>query len=723
MLTAPCRQILMVQLPIPPLGPAPIRGNVPLAGAYLKLFAGQKGLESFYDIQLFPPTLANTLGDQAMASAIVEQSPWMVGFTCYVWNIERTLALAGAIKRRLPQVRIVLGGPEITPDNAWVLDDPSYDFAVIGEGEQTFAQLLLGIVDEPVPPVPIPGLYVPPDRATARFELQRQPAKRTPLPDINVLGSPYVAGVVDAADEQMMLLETTRGCVFKCKFCYYPKSYDKQYYLEADHIRAGLLHAQSRGAREVFLLDPTLNQRKDFADLLGLLAEGNPDHRFTYFGELRAEGITPVTARLLREANFTEVEIGLQSIDPEAQEKMDRKNNLRAFERGVRAIMAEGIHVKVDLIIGLPGDTVESVRRGMKYLRDEKLYSDMQVFNLAILPGTAFRLEAEQLGIRFQPRPPYYVLSTPTLRLQELYQLMDEAREIFELEFDAQPRPVLDFDSDDLGTRVWHVDLDVPQAAACPEDHNQAFTLWLRSTQFHKKREHIIQHVRHILAANPFTTLQIVLEPRVSANEEALPDNISIALLQELLAACQEPSTYLDRYYSMQPGRSNGAKRIILILPARARNVTDVIHVARRLWAISRLWCGDFAARGFARGRRPGCSRTLLATCRRDARRDPHHESSGRGRRDLISHPSRSQTPFGNALPETPFRVRFPLMTRTRYGIFNLTTIRPMRWPAPVQMSEVPARDSVRETEFRRVRSQTEFGNEISEGTSQTSIP
>src|SRR4029077_15492875 len=119
--------------------------------------------------------------------------------------------------------------------------------------------------------------------------------------------------------------------------------------------------------REVFLLDPTLNQRKDFADLLRLLAEGNPGRRFTYFGEVRAEGVTEETARLLREASFTEVEVGLQSIDPEAMSLMDRKNNLRAFERGVRALMREGIRVKVDLIIGLPGDDLASVRRGLRY--------------------------------------------------------------------------------------------------------------------------------------------------------------------------------------------------------------------------------------------------------------------------------------------------------------------------------------------------------------------
>ena len=119
------------------------------------------------------------------------------------------------------------------------------------------------------------------------------------------------------------------------------------------------------------LLDPTLNQRRDFAEFLGVLAEQNRERQFTYFGELRAEGITPAIARLLREANFTEVEIGLQSIDPAAQELMDRKNNLRAFERGVQSLLDEGIQVKVDLIIGLPGDTVDSIRRGLEYLLRE----------------------------------------------------------------------------------------------------------------------------------------------------------------------------------------------------------------------------------------------------------------------------------------------------------------------------------------------------------------
>jgi radical SAM superfamily enzyme YgiQ (UPF0313 family) len=566
------RIVLLLQLPIPPLGPAPIRGNVPLAAAYLKRFAHHRSLDAFYDIDLFPAAAANALGDRALVAALAERDPWLVGFTCYLWNIERTLWLARELKKRRPGVRIVLGGPEITADNAWVLETADYDFAVIGEGEQTFADLLLALADEDTPPLPIAGLYVPAAGAATRYDPARRPAFRQPLPDLNALGSPYLAGILDAAEEQMLLLETTRGCVFKCKFCYYPKSYDRQYYLSAENVLANLRHAERQGAREVFLLDPTLNQRRDFADFLRLLCVGNPGRRFSYFGELRAEGITEETACLLREANFTEVEVGLQSIDPEAMTLMDRKNNLRAFERGVRAMLGQGIRVKVDLIIGLPGDTTESVRRGLHYLHDNGLCSDLQVFNLAVLPGTAFRQEAAELGLVYQPRPPYYVLQTPTLDRADLFGLMQEAQELFDIEFDAQPQPVLDFDGAEEA-HVWRVDLDGPNAAAAPpaERRAQAFTLWLRSAHFDRHGREAAALVRQVLDANPFTTLQVVLEPSGELTPETVRRQVGPRLLGDLMAACQADPTYLDKFYALQPGRSNGAKRLLVLLPLALR--------------------------------------------------------------------------------------------------------------------------------------------------------
>src|SRR6516164_6224597 len=118
------RTVLLVQLPIPPLAPHPIRGNIPLAAAYLKLFAERKGLADCYRIDVFAAPHANTLSDHALVAAILSYEPWLVGFTCYLWNIERTLWIARELKRRRPDIRIVVGGPEVTADTAWVLETP-----------------------------------------------------------------------------------------------------------------------------------------------------------------------------------------------------------------------------------------------------------------------------------------------------------------------------------------------------------------------------------------------------------------------------------------------------------------------------------------------------------------------------------------------------------------------------------------------------------------------
>ena len=299
--------------------------------------------------------------------------------------------------------------------------------------------------------------------------------------------------------------------------------------------------------------------------MLRLLAEGNPGGRFTYFGELRGEGITEETARLLREANFTEVEVGLQSIDPEAMTLMDRKNNLRAFERGVRAMMNEGIRVKVDLIVGLPGDTVESVRRGLHYLHDNGLCSDLQVFNLACFPAPAFREEAAGLGLVYQPRPPYYVLRTPTLGRADLFGLMQEAQELFGIEFDTQPQPVLDFTDRDH-ERVWRVDLDRadrpdPPPAGC---RVQAFTLWLRSARFGRHRREVAGLIRELLTVNPFTTLQVVLEPVGELTPEAVRREVG--------------ATTIERIDGRVPGESD-LPRQVLRATARAVERGEATHL------------------------------------------------------------------------------------------------------------------------------------------------
>ena len=548
----PRRSVLLAQLPIPPAGLTPIVGNVPLAAGYLILHARQRGLDIAYDFHILPPPIANTFSESGLVEEILAREPWLVGFSCYLWNIDRTLWVARELKARKPELLIVLGGPEITGDNAWVLESGVIDYAAVGEGEQTFSELLQMLISGEDTGQLIPGLW--------RASNPQLPLFRKPLANLSDVSSPYLAGILDAADERMLLLETIRGCVFKCKFCYYPKSYDALYFVDEDKIVANLRHARQAAATEVVLLDPTLNQRKDFDDFLRLLARENHDHQFTYFGELRAEGIKTETAKLLRAANFTEVEIGLQSIDPAAQTLMDRRNNLKAFERGVSAMIDAGIRVKVDLIIGLPGDTVASVRRGFDYLTSSKLFTSTQVFNLAILPGTAFRHEAEQLGLKYQARPPYYVYETPTLDTSDLYKLMEDGQEAFDSLWDALPEPKLEFDTDRRPIECLQVDLDatpqprVPQATECA----QAMAVCFSATDFARHQNTMERMLKKILHANPHSTLQIVLEPRGDHR------SIQPALLEGLLGVCYEQPNYLDRYYSLNPQGLLGSKRVVI---------------------------------------------------------------------------------------------------------------------------------------------------------------
>lgn len=545
--------VLFVQLPIPPAGPTPIHGNVPLAAGYLILHARSRGLDKSFRFDILPTDIANYCSDVGIVEAILEREPYMVGFSCYLWNISRTLWIAEQLKRVRPELIIVLGGPEITNDNAWVFSSGVIDYAAVGEGEQTFSELLEAILVGEENRRLIPGLW--------RASLPQIPLFRKPIANLDEVSSPYLEGILDAADERMLLLETIRGCVFKCKFCYYPKSYDSLYFLSEEKIVANLRHARTAGATEVVLLDPTLNQRKDFDGFLRLLARENHDQQFTYFGELRAEGIKPETAQLLRAANFTEVEIGLQSIDPTTQGLMDRRNNLKAFEKGVSALMDAGIKVKVDLIIGLPGDTIASVKRGFEYLASNQLFTSTQVFNLAILPGTAFRSEAEQLGLQFQPRPPYYVIETPTLKSADLFDLMADAQEVFDTEWDPFPDPRLTFDANANNVECVKIDLDDSRDELPPAGKRaQALTLWFKGEEFDANVGRMQSVINRVLADCPHSTLQVILDPK---ND---PTRISNQCVEQLLASCYQHPNYLDRYYSLNPQGLLGSKRVLVAL-------------------------------------------------------------------------------------------------------------------------------------------------------------
>ncbi len=91
------RKVLFVQLPIPPAGPSPIHGNVPLAAGYLILHARSRGLDQHFQFEILPPKISNYRSDVGIVEEILSREPGIVGFSCYLWNIDRTLWIASHV--------------------------------------------------------------------------------------------------------------------------------------------------------------------------------------------------------------------------------------------------------------------------------------------------------------------------------------------------------------------------------------------------------------------------------------------------------------------------------------------------------------------------------------------------------------------------------------------------------------------------------------------------
>jgi radical SAM superfamily enzyme YgiQ (UPF0313 family) len=559
------KRVVLVQLPIPTAGPARVRGNVPLAAGFLELYALRQGLNQHYRFEILSPAKANVLSDAGLVREILGRRADWVGFTCYLWNIERVLNVAAELKRREPGIRIVLGGPEIAADNTWVLEHflgtpegaspifsakksgQSPDYAVCGDGERAFAELLANDMGDRLPTCPTETL--------------------------DVFSSPYLEGILPASRRESISLETVRGCTYGCKYCGYAKQHRTLQFLSNRQIASHLRFARRHGVKEIFLLDPSINQRPDFEDFLRLLARENPHGDFTISGELRAEGINPRLAKLLKAAHFTELEIGLQSVDQGTLRRIGRPTRLREWAEGVRAIMGEGIRVRLDLIVGLPGDTADSVHRGIEFLTRFRPAAEVQIFNLSLLPGTALRQRAGELGLLAQERPPYYVYQTPTLTTEQIFNLTAEAEAALGVEFDEPPPPRKEWfakkhsDSQNPGTSPishWKINCDnQPPKLPPAERRAHCFALHVQSRDFSRHEAAVIRLARQTVEENPHGALQVLLEPL------GPPQCLRPSLLERLLAACYASTNYLDRFYSLQPGRHYGAKRIFIVLPAR----------------------------------------------------------------------------------------------------------------------------------------------------------
>ena len=408
------RTVFFIQLPVPQINFGRQTANLPLAGACM--LQALSGLENIRPI-LVPESMATYLADAALVDLICRQRPEVVCFTVYTWNVDRSIFFAAQLKQRYgPQ--IIFGGPEITPDNPRLKACPA-DVLVYGAGEEVIRELLVSGRSFSTPWINGSG---------------SKSFANTPSVYLEIELEPWI--------ENIVLVETQRGCPYRCRYCYYGKSHQTVVFKQIGLVTQAVAWALEHKVKELYLLDPSLDVRPDLKQLLTAIARLNKNGELQLISEIRADAVSAETARLMSEAGFHWVETGLQSTNPRALEAMGRKTDLKKFLAGIESLKKYGITPGVDLILGLPGDDPEGFRQSVEFVAANDLAEDVQVFPLSVLPGTVFRRQSERLGLIYDPNPPYSIQQTPDFSEDDLLLALDQAESRLDVAF--YPLPELD---------------------------------------------------------------------------------------------------------------------------------------------------------------------------------------------------------------------------------------------------------------------------------------
>jgi len=376
--------------------------SVPLAAAFLAA-----ALKSSPDLAgQIDVTLINLYAEQTAeecVETIIATKPDMIGFSIYAWNRSVSTSAAIQLKKEFPEITLFCGGPEATADRLKLLGEAPWDFLVHGEGEATLAEVLLKITR---------GKRWADTPGTALLdcgELRVTPSLDTG--DLGKLSSPLLCGEIDPADYSGMLWQISRGCSFTCDFCFDGGGSRKVRRFPLERIEEELKWFTAKRVSQVFVLDSTFNSDRERAvKILKLIRKIAPQIHFHF--EVRSEFIDRQQAELFA-AITCSLQIGLQSADSVVLKKSGRNFNRADFSAKVALLNETGAIFGFDLIYGLPGDTLEGFRKSVDFALG--LYPNhLDIFPLALLPGTALAARSGEMGLQHNPAPPYLLTASPT---------------------------------------------------------------------------------------------------------------------------------------------------------------------------------------------------------------------------------------------------------------------------------------------------------------------
>ncbi|MBJ6724718.1 radical SAM protein [Geomonas sp. Red875] len=387
--------------------------SVPLAPAFLKgAIAAAPELRRAVATEIHEFVIGDPLAEAA--ETLLTGDPDVVAFSMYVWNREAIVTLAGMLRERRPELLLVAGGPEPTANPLPLIDCGCFDALIRGEGEVSFVALLAALRDRR----PLTGIagVVPCAAASAVAAGGAACETYSPSPSPEAIPSPYLDGTLNPVEGDGALWQISRGCDFSCSFCFDHRG-EKVRRFPMERLEKELRLFAAAGVSQVFVLDSTFNKVPARAkEILRLIARVAPEIHFHF--EVRCEFLDPEMAELFASITCS-LQIGLQSSDPEVLAGVGRPFDAERFASRIDLLNQTGAIFGFDLIYGLPGDTLPRFRNSLDFALS--LYPNhLDIFPLAVLPGTRLAGQAQALGVHHLDAPPYTVVATPEFSADEL---------------------------------------------------------------------------------------------------------------------------------------------------------------------------------------------------------------------------------------------------------------------------------------------------------------
>ena len=366
------------------------------------LLANLQELEPKAEIIEF--TTADRLQD--VAEKILALTPRIIGIGVYIWNALQVEQLTQIIKLLSPETIIVLGGPEASHSPYRVNLDAA-DHIVLGEGETSFYRLCRTLFAQPKTAERIIGPI---------------------LPNIDTLRLPYDYYSEQDIQHRTLYVEASRGCPYTCEFCL--SSIDKRVrYFDIDSFLNALEGLWQRGARNIKFIDRTFNLNTDrVSRILDFFLAKSPPY-LVHFEVVPDYFPAPIKERLAEFPPGTlQLEVGIQTLNPQVATAIHRKLDMEKLQENLHFLQHQtNAHLHLDLIVGLPGESLQSFAGNLNTLTTLTT-GEIQLGVLKKLSGTTISRHDRVHRMVYSPLPPYEILANDLIDFPTMQQFKRFAR-------------------------------------------------------------------------------------------------------------------------------------------------------------------------------------------------------------------------------------------------------------------------------------------------------